>query len=1189
MELVKSIYPWKSVIQTTYDIIKAHGGELKVETKEGEGSEFIILLPCNLKQQMKFFIKISVLILLCIFSSSKSSYAQNESLRFEHLGFEDGLSHINVNTILQDSKGFIWIGTLDGLNKYDGYTFTKYKFDPLDPNSLSQNFIYTLWEDKQGMIWMGTFEGLCKFDRYTEKFTRYKPDAKAKFADPNITSISEDNNGMIWVGSASGGLCRFDKQMGKFLPEYFDLGFPKQTGEESELHDLITCIYKDRSGLLWIGNSTGLHQLTVKPVNTGYLGGVEIKSYLHNPADPNSLSSKYVSDVFEDHNGILWIATDNGLNSLDKERTFFTRYLHDPKNNNSISSNNLLTYFANIAEDQEGNLWISSANGLNKLNRQRTAFTTYKHSPSDDNSLSSNFITSVFIDKAGILWVGSWSGELNKANLVHKFFGLAQNVPGSNSLSNNNVTAILEDSSGIIWIGTYGGGLNRWDKKTNQFTYYISDPNNDKTLRRNTINGILEDRDKQLWVCNGEFLSKLNTQTGEFTHYNSNEAKYTNNDQREIYAVTEDHEGVIWLSTANGIKNFDKKKGKFIRHYYHSKADSTGISDYTAIAIFADSKDNIWVGYGSIATDRLDMRTGLITHYKHNPQITSSISSNIVNSFFEDSKGNLWLATLGGGLCYFNYKSEKFTTYTDKHGLPNNSVFSILEDNKNHLWLGTANGLSRFDPVTKKFTNYDYKDGLQGRDFVAGSRDRPARFKGKDGMLYFGGSNGFNFFQPDQIKADSALAPVVITQFKLFDKLVKGANETKEIVLKHNENYFSFEFSSLSYFKPEKNEYAYKLEGVDKDWVYSGTRRYVAYTNIGPGKFIFKVKATNSDGIWNEEGVSFIVIIRPPWWKTWWAYSVYGLLLIAALLAIHRYQKQKVIRVEREKAQKVELAQAKEIEKAYTELKSTQSQLIQSEKMASLGELTAGIAHEIQNPLNFVNNFSEVNTELIDELEQEADKGNIEEIKVIAKDIKDNEQKINHHGKRADAIVKGMLQHSRSSTGVKESTDINVLADEYLRLSYHGMRAKDKNFNAEIKTDFDNSIGKINIVPQDIGRVLLNIYNNSFYAVNEKAKDPQPLKGSKEYLPTITVSTKPVKFPSGGLGVELTVKDNGNGIPQKIVDKIFQPFFTTKPTGEGTGLGLSLAYDIIKAHGGEIKVETKEGEGSEFIIELLIA
>jgi len=331
-----------------------------------------------------------------------------------------------------------------------------------------------------------------------------------------------------------------------------------------------------------------------------------------------------------------------------------------------------------------------------------------------------------------------------------------------------------------------------------------------------------------------------------------------------------------------------------------------------------------------------------------------------------------------------------------------------------------------------------------------------------------------------------------------------------------------------------------------------------------------------------------MILISPPWWATWWAYSFYAVLFTALVVLIHRYQKRKVINAERERTRAKQLEQAKEIEKAYHELKTTQTQLIQSEKMASLGELTAGIAHEIQNPLNFVNNFSDVNTELINELEQEADKGNIDEVKAIAKNIRGNEQKINQHGKRADSIVKGMLQHSRTSSGQREPTDINALCDEYLRLAYHGLRAKDKSFNAKIETDFDKNVGNINIIPQDIGRVILNLINNAFYAVTEKKKT-----AGEQYQPTVTISTISISspFPEGmplarGRGVEIKVIDNGGGIPQKIVDKIFQPFFTTKPTGQGTGLGLSLAYDIIKAHGGEIKVETNEGGGSTFRIEL---
>jgi signal transduction histidine kinase len=318
--------------------------------------------------------------------------------------------------------------------------------------------------------------------------------------------------------------------------------------------------------------------------------------------------------------------------------------------------------------------------------------------------------------------------------------------------------------------------------------------------------------------------------------------------------------------------------------------------------------------------------------------------------------------------------------------------------------------------------------------------------------------------------------------------------------------------------------------------------------------------------------------VLPPWWRSWWAYTVYGLCFLTGIFFTDRIRRRIVIEKERTKARERELLQAKEIEKAYHILKQTQAQLIQSEKMASLGELTAGIAHEIQNPLNFVNNFSEVNKELIAEMREEIAKGNYEEVNAIAKDVEDNEGKINHHGKRADVIVKGMLEHSRSSSSVKDLTDINALANEYLRLSYHGLRAKDSAFNATMKTDFDETIDSINIIPQDIGRVLLNLYNNAFYAVNEKKK-----KLEENYEPTVSVSTKRVNNK-----IEVRVRDNGNGIPQKVLDKIYQPFFTTKPAGQGTGLGLSLSYDIMKAHGGEIKVDTKEGEFTEFVIQLPI-
>lgn len=410
--------------------------------------------------------------------------------------------------------------------------------------------------------------------------------------------------------------------------------------------------------------------------------------------------------------------------------------------------------------------------------------------------------------------------------------------------------------------------------------------------------------------------------------------------------------------------------------------------------------------------------------------------------------------------------------------------------------------------------------------------------------------------------------------------LTESLLETKSLILAFDQNSLSFEFAALHYANPKKNQYAHMLEGYDQDWIYDN-RNFAAYTNLDPGSYKFKVRAANAYGIWNEEGLTFEITILPPWWRTWWAYAAYAVLFIGFAFTADRTVRRSIKIRERERSRERELKQAKEIEKAYTELKATQAQLIQSEKMASLGELTAGIAHEIQNPLNFVNNFAEINKELVDELKQEIEAGNLSEAKAIASTLADNESKVMFHGKRADGIVKGMLQHSRVSSGQKELTDINELCDEYLRLSYHGLRAKDKSFNAIFKTDFDPTIGKVKIIPQDIGRVILNLLTNAFYAVNEKKKKST----NTTYEPTVTITTKSV-----GGKVVIQVQDNGNGIPESITQKIFQPFFTTKPAGQGTGLGLSMSYDIVtNGHGGNLTVESQEGEGSTFILVLPLA
>jgi signal transduction histidine kinase len=368
----------------------------------------------------------------------------------------------------------------------------------------------------------------------------------------------------------------------------------------------------------------------------------------------------------------------------------------------------------------------------------------------------------------------------------------------------------------------------------------------------------------------------------------------------------------------------------------------------------------------------------------------------------------------------------------------------------------------------------------------------------------------------------------------------------------------------------------YMLENYDMDWRPANNEHTASYYMVPPGKYVFRVKVANSDGVWAERTLP--IVIHPPWWQTWWAYLIYLLLFLLSLRIFSKWRERK-LRLEKVKLEEI-------VEERTKELKASQAQLIQSEKMASLGELTAGIAHEIQNPLNFVNNFSELNKELVLEASEELGKGDFEEAKAILKDIGENSEKINHHGKRADAIVKGMLEHSRANKSEKSLTNLNALAEEFLKLSYHGLRAKDKSFNADFKLNLDPTLPKVNVVASDIGRVILNLVNNAFYVVDEKAKSGN---AGPEYKPTVTVSSiySPLSGGQGG-SIAISVQDNGDGIPDSIKEKIFQPFFTTKPTGQGTGLGLSLSYDIVKAHGGELKVETMEAEWAEFIIILSI-
>ena len=1115
-----------------------------------------ILIPCLFKQ-------------IAYAQTSNHPEVVLTQTRFEHLTIEDGLSGNTIYSMLTDQKGYMWFSTLNGLDRYDGYKFTNYKHRPHDTTSIAQNELFALFEDSQRDIWVGSTEaGICKFDPKTERFTSYRPDQPKGLYVPAfraVSAINEDLDGMIWAGSYGGELRRFDKKTGKFVQE---IDLLKETRSRPRRYS-ISCIYKDRSGSLWIGSGLGLHRLNLMPGKNGLTSRISFTHYLHNPTDSNSISGNS-SSICEDHAGYLWIGTfGQGLNRFDPKTGKFTHYVNNPADPYSISNNAILQQ--TISEDSQGNLWIGTLGGINKLNLARTQFTHYQNNPLNLNSLGDNTILSLAIDRVGTLWVGTSKGISKIVAVTKPFKVYVHNPYDAESIGAGKVGSVFEDKDGNLWVGT--NSLSRLNKQTGKFIHFT--PPLQSSNMSGGVKGMLISRQGTFWVGMGKQLMRFNAKTGKFSRSGIKQLDDVLKNSQAIRALYEDNEGMLWVGGDDGVYTVDSVT-QAIRHYAHSPDTPNGLADYQVNVISEDRRGNIWMGHGSVGLTRFHKKTGKFTWFSHNPKDTTSVSSNTVESLYEDPKGFMWIGTVGGDLCRFDPDTEKFKTYTPNRGLSIGAIYSILPDNNNNLWLGTDNGMFCFSLATHTFTRYDSSDGLQSNLFSN------AAWKGNDGALYMGGSNGFNAFAPAQIQANQYIPPVVITEFRLFDKPVPGRQEAQTIELSYNQNFFSFEFAALNYTNSHKNQYAYQLVGVDNEWVYPRSRRNVSYTDLPPGDYTFRVKGANNDGVWNEKGISVQVIIHPPWWKTWWAYSLYGFLFIAGLWSFITYHSHALLRENRTLEEKVAL-RTNQLQESLETLKSTQTQLIQKEKMASLGELTAGIAHEIQNPLNFVNNFSEVSTELVEELKEEVQAGHTDEVLAIADDLTQNLQKINHHGGRASSIVKGMLEHSRTESGEKRPTDLSVLAQEYLQLAYRGFKAKNKGFECQLLTNFDEELGRITVVPQEIQRVLMNLYNNAFYAVSARAKQ----SNYADYQPTVEVHTQGQSDGSDRRAVVIRVRDNGTGIADSVKAKVFQPFFTTKPTGEGTGLGLSLSYDIItKGYGGTLTVESQEGKGTEFVIEL---
>lgn len=1098
---------------------------------------------------------------------SNSCFTQTHEPRFDRIAGTNGISLGKINGITRDKHGIMWMTdqTNKCLQRYDGNHLTRYQNDPKNKNSLGGSYPECVYADSSGIIWIGFYGmGLDRFDPETSIFTHYRHQTSdaGGLSNDTVTAVMIDHLGNIWVGDY-GGLDLLDPRTGKFKH------FSHRPDDSTSLSwNRVRALYEDHAGTIWVGTGLVWDKDDKGGLNRFHRETGTFTRYLNDPKNPHSLINNKVRAIFEDSRGIFWIGTmGDGLHTMDRKTGNFERFSYNPVNPEQLSRPPLKSFddhITFITEDADSNIWIGTfSNGLIRYDPVSKKTNHFGRYGDQSSGFKDNSPWWSITSQDGLFWICTQENNLYRVDIY-------TNNISHYKLDSAGVNSYYQETTDILWLGTQNG-LVRKNLKTGKLHIFRNDPKNLKSISSSRIGAVQKDKQGNIWICTQEGLNRFNPPTLDFTRFphdpKNSESPSTNN----MFKIYADHLGDIWIATLGyGLDQMNPQTGNF-HHFKNNPDDSNSISENFITAILEDEAGEIWAGaWNNGGLNRLNRKTGKFRHY---------LVGTSIEALYMDSAGIIWIGT-GNGLISFNRNSEKFVYFNQVNtGLNITAVRSIIGDVQNNLWVASVSGIYRINKNRDQAVSYGKENGISTDYLLTGSA-----FKGLDGKLYFGNYTGYYAFSPEKLKMNPSVPKIVFTNFLLNGLLIspdpKGPmqeafSKAKEIRLQFSENVFSLGFNTIDFLNAEDKKIFYRLENYDKDWKQPSSDELVYYFNVPPGKYVFHVKAVNSaNGIWQEKTIA--VLISPPWWRKWWAYCLYALFFLAAAFSFDRVQKQRVVRAERERNRERDLKQAKEMEKAYRELKTTQNQLIQSEKMASLGVLTAGIAHEIQNPLNFINNFSEVNSELIDELEHEAEKGNIHGIKTITKDIKANEQKINHHGKRADAIVKGMLQHSKSGTGKKEPTDINALADEYLRLAYHGLRAKETYFNATIKTDYDISIEKINIIPQDFGRVMLNLYNNAFYAVNEKNKTQ-----ANGYEPTVTATTRKLDNR-----IEIRVRDNGNGIPEKVQEKIFQPFFTTKPTGQGTGLGLSLSYDIIKAHGGEIRVETQVGAFTEFIIRL---
>jgi len=1157
-----------------------------------------------------------LILLFLILNAPWPLRAQPGPIQFEHLTIDEGLSSNFVWGILQDSRGFLWFATRDGLSRFDGYEFTAFRHQ--GPGTVSHNDIWAVYEDRAGTLWVGTFGGgLNKFDRATQTFTHYRHDPKnpKSLSDDHVRAIYEfsDEPGILWIATYGGGLNRFDPKEEIFTHYRHDPNDP-----HSLPNDQIWCMYEDKAGNLWLGTYGGLavmdrsqRQNAGKSAASQTSQTLTFMTYRNHPGNPKSLSAGVVTSILEDRTGAFWVGTaEGGLNLFDRATGTFRHFQNDPNNPKSLSHNAVRP----IYEDRDGNLWIGTyGGGLNRFERATQTFTRYQHNPSDPLSLSHNVIRAIYEDNAGTMWVATFGGGLSKLR-KDKFIHYRHEPDNPNSLIRNFVSTICEDHSGRVWVGTQDGGITQisWDGGNHaRFKHFQHDPNNANSLSDNNVMGIRESRQEPgvFWIATFDGgLNRLDSKTGVFTRYQHDPRNPNSLTNNRISSLQESlsEPGILWVGTdGGGLNRFDWKAAKF----YYIPLDGKKPDDpsHEAVEALLESPDQpgvLWFGIDGegiyklalaknhvpehsppippqrdhqnddIKKERIVEVEGAgifhLTQYQYQPDNPKSLIGNNEYVIYQTSQREMWIGTYTG-LSKFDPVTENVVSYGEAEGLPSTDIQGILEDDNEHLWISTSNGLTRLvlspdsvgkgsDSTTFTFKNYSADDGLQSRQF-----NYRAYCKGRDGKMYFGGINGLNVFHPDSIKGNPHIPPIVITDFQVFNESVAidtarkntefslpgHVTEIDHLTLSYRESVFSFEFAALDYVSPKKNRLAYKMEGFDEDWTYCGDRRFVTYTNLDPGNYVFRVKGANNDGVWNEEGAALRLTITPRWWQTWWAYAFYGLMLTAGVFAVDRIQRRRLVKQERQRAALREAELRAQTAEAASEAKSV---------------FLSNVSHELRTPLTSVLGFAKIIKKRLVEKIFPLVQAEDHKTQHLIEQVAENLNVVVAEGERLTALIDNVLDLAKIEAGKVEWNMTTVAVPEIMARATLATASLFDGGALKLIQEVEANLPEI-VGDQDrLIQVVTNLISNA-------------VKFTEKGLVTCRASRRDGE-------IVVSISDTGMGIAAADQAEVFDKFkqvgdtLTDKP--KGTGLGLTICKEIVEHHGGRIWVESEIGKGSTF-------